>query len=72
MIQLSKEGIYCFCLQIHCKTVRIFVYSSLREQSNQRFGTSLKMESETGKDAKNTGVGCVRLRARKSLTLCQF
>ena len=31
-----------------CKTVRIFVYSSTREQSNKRSGTRLKTESETG------------------------
>ena len=31
-----------------CKTVRIFVYSSTREQSNKRPGTRLKTESETG------------------------
>ena len=30
------------------------------------------MKSETEEDAKNTGVGRVRLRARKSLTLRQF
>ena len=27
---------------VDCKTVRIFVYSSTREQSNKRFGTRLK------------------------------
>ena len=31
-----------------CKTVRIFAYSSTREQSNKRSGTRLKTESETG------------------------
>ena len=29
------------------KTVRIFAYSNTREQSNKRFGTRLRTESET-------------------------
>ena len=33
---------------VDCKTVRIFAYSSTREQSNERSGTKLKTESETG------------------------
>ena len=33
---------------IDCKTVRIFAYSSTREQSNKRSGMRLKTESETG------------------------
>ena len=33
---------------LDCKTVRIFVYSSTREQSNKRSGMRLKTESETG------------------------
>ena len=33
---------------VDCKTVRIFAYSSTREQSNKRCGTRLKTESETG------------------------
>ena len=33
---------------VDCKTVRIFAYSSTREQSNKRSGTRLKTESETG------------------------
>ena len=33
---------------IDCKTVRIFAYSSTREQLNKRCGTRLKTESETG------------------------
>ena len=33
---------------LDCKTVRIFVYSSTREQSNKRSGTRLQTESETG------------------------
>ena len=33
---------------VNCKTVRIFAYSSTREQSNKRSGTRLKTESETG------------------------
>ena len=33
---------------LDCKTVRVFAYSSTREQSNKRSRTSLKTESETG------------------------
>ena len=33
---------------VDCKTVRIFAYSSTREQSNKGCGTRLKTESETG------------------------
>ena len=33
---------------LDCKTVRIFAYSSKREQSNERSGTRLNTESETG------------------------
>ena len=32
---------------LDCKTVRIFAYSSTREQSNKRSGARLKTESET-------------------------
>ena len=32
-----------------CKTVRIFAYSSTREQSNKRSGARLKTESEHGR-----------------------
>ena len=32
---------------LDCKTVRIFAYSSTREQSNKRSGMRLKTESET-------------------------
>ena len=38
----------CAWLSLDCKTVRIFAYSSKREQSNERSGTRLKTESETG------------------------
>ena len=34
--------------EVDCKTVRIFAYSSMREQSNKRSGMRLKTESETG------------------------
>ena len=33
---------------LDCKTVRIFAYSSTREQSNKKSGMRLKTESETG------------------------
>ena len=36
---------------VDCKTIRIFAYSSTREQSNKRSGTRRKTESETGRDA---------------------
>ena len=36
-------------LHLDCKTVRIFAYSSTREQSNKRSGTRLKTESETAR-----------------------
>ena len=36
------------CFTSDCKTIRIFAYSSTREQSNKRSGTRLKTESETG------------------------
>ena len=51
---------------LDCKTVRIFSYSSTREQSNKRSGTRLKTESETEKRR----YGRVRLArfARKTLT----
>ena len=60
-------------LVLDCKTVRIFVYSRTREQSNKRSGTRLKTESETGERfslASHTLRACeVRvLRARKTLT----
>ena len=33
---------------VDCKTVRIFAYSSTREQANKRSGMRLKTGSETG------------------------
>ena len=42
--QIVEYSLHC----IDCKTVRIFAYSSMREQSNKRSGTGLKTESETG------------------------
>ena len=38
-------------MNLECKTVRSFTYSSTREQSNKRSATRLKTESETGGDA---------------------
>ena len=37
-----------FLVSVDYKTVRIFAYSSTREQSNKRSGMRLKTESETG------------------------
>ena len=53
------DGKVCICflavafgpsdsVSVDCKTVRIFAYSSTREQSNKRSGMGLKTESETG------------------------
>ena len=36
------------CSELDCKTVRIFAYSSTREQSHKRSGMRLKTESGTG------------------------
>ena len=46
------------------KTVRIFAYSSTREQSNKRCGTRLKTESETGERLREARA----VRAHKTLT----
>ena len=43
MVEKNLASIY-----LDCKTVRIFGYSSTREQSNKRSGMRLKTESETG------------------------
>ena len=40
---------FIFDSVLDCKTVRIFAYSSTREQSNKKSGTRLKTESETGR-----------------------
>ena len=60
---------------LDCKTVRIFSYSSTREQSDKRSGMRLKTESETGERrfsslASHTLRACEAraLRARKTLT----
>ena len=45
--------------RLDCKTIRIFAYSSTREQSNKRCGTRLKTDSENEARA---------VRARKTLT----
>ena len=47
-------------LLLDCKTVRIFSYSSKREQSNKRSGTRLKTESETERLARFARVTLVR------------
>ena len=49
-------------LLLDCKTVRIFAFSSTREQSNKRSGMRLKTESETGeRRSPHTPYGRVRL-----------
>ena len=45
---LKKESGPTGSFYLDCKTVRIFAYSSTREQSNKRSGMRLKTESETG------------------------
>ena len=37
-----------YVMQLDCKTVRIFAYSSIREESNKRSGAGLKTENVTG------------------------
>ena len=49
---------------VDCKTVRIFAYSSTREQSNNRFRTRLKTETMRALLAGDAH----ELRARKTLT----
>ena len=54
---------------IDCKTVRIFVHSSTREQSNERSGTRLKTVSENGRDAKSFfSLASRACETRKTLT----
>ena len=58
---------------VDCKTVRIFAYSSRREQWNKRSGTRLKTKSETGEFfslASHALQACEAraLRARKTFT----
>ena len=44
----NRIGLSHGVISIDCKAVRIFAYSSTREQSNKRSGTRLKIVSETG------------------------
>ena len=44
----EERSMQSVCPMLDCKAVRIFAYSSKREQSNERSGTRLKTESETG------------------------
>ena len=54
-VWLSAEKVLVMMTKVDCKTVRIFAYSSTREQSNKRSGTRLKTESETwGETLKET------------------
>ena len=47
-LKTEEMGRWRVLALVDCKTVRIFAYSSKREQSNERSGTRLKTESETG------------------------
>ena len=50
-----NEGNFMYVLQyLDCKTVRIFAYSSTREQLNKRSGTRLKTEGVWGSRASRT------------------
>ena len=51
---LSAEKVLVMMAKVDCKTVRIFAYSSTREQSNKRSGTRLKTESETWRETSHT------------------
>ena len=63
MSDLKKESGPTGSFYLDCKTVRIFVYSSTREQSNKRSGMRLKTKSQTGERR-----WACELRARKTLT----
>ena len=58
---LKKESGPTGSFYLDCKTVRIFAYSSTREQSNKRSGVRLKTESQTGRDAGRVSFARVRL-----------
>ena len=45
VLQTIVKPTYKVFLYVDCKTVRIFAYSSKREQANKRSGTRLKTES---------------------------
>ena len=63
-LQTSRQNHRSYVLD--CKTVRIFAYSSTREQSNKKSGTRLKTESETwGETLKIRPTG---VRGSKTLT----
>ena len=55
---------------VDCKTVRIFAYSTTRQQSNKRSGTRLKTESETGSLRHALPISLLILR--KKPTVLQF
>ena len=50
----AKQGINRATQTLDCKTVRIFAYSSTREQSNKSSRTRLKQRARLGRDSKNT------------------
>ena len=56
--------------QLDCKTVRIFAYSSTREQSNKRSGTRLKTESET--EQRHYALPISLLTLRKNRLFCSL
>ena len=71
MTLVQLQSFFSVFFKIDCKTVRIFSYSSTREQSNERSGTKLKAGSETGERlSSHTPCGRVRLArfALKPLT----
>ena len=70
----AKQGINRATQTLDCKTVRIFAYSSTREQSNKSSRTRLKQRARLGRDSKNAcfffSLACEArtLRARKTHT----
>ena len=70
-VDLKLEVVKRNVLLNRLQNMRIFAYSSTREQSNERSGTKLKTESETGERlSPHTPYGRVRLArfALKTLT----
>ena len=58
-------------LKLDCKTVRIFAYSSNREQSSKTSGTSLKTESETGERLFSLASHVLRACQARALCACK-
>ena len=59
-------------LYLDWKTVHIFAYSSMHEQSNKRFGMRLKTESETGERRLCHALPISSLILRKNRLFCSL